>query len=102
MRLLDQGLNQSKVVGRVKVLRQTIARWAKDRREHGLEALRLAGRAGRKPKLTDKDRRRLERRLRERQERLGYATPCGPVPRQPICWNRNSASAITGDTFEKC
>ena len=31
--LLDQGLNQSEVAGRVKAVRQTVAQWAKDRRE---------------------------------------------------------------------
>ena len=81
MRLLDQGLNQSEVARRVKVVRQTVARWAKDRREHGLQALRKAGRAGRKPKLTDKDRRRLEQRLLEGPERLGYETPLWTCPR---------------------
>ncbi|HLJ13212.1 MAG TPA: helix-turn-helix domain-containing protein [Bryobacteraceae bacterium] len=75
MRLPDQGLNQSEVARRVKVVRQTVARWAKDRCEHGLEALRQVGRAGRKPKLTDKERRRLEQRLPKGPERLGYATP---------------------------
>ena len=81
MRLLDQGLNQSEVARRVNVVRQTVARWAKDRREYGLEALRKAGRAGRKPKLTEKDRRRLEQRLLEGPERLGYETPLWTCPR---------------------
>jgi transposase len=81
MRLLDEGLNQSEVARRVKVVRQTVARWAKHRREHGLQALWKAGRAGRKPKLTDKDRRRLAQRLLEGPERLGYETPLWTCPR---------------------
>jgi transposase len=60
MRLLDKGLNQSEVARRVKVVRQTVARWAAQRRQQGDEALRKAGRAGRKPLLGSADRKRLE------------------------------------------
>ena len=52
MRLLDKGLNQSEVARRVKVVRQTVARWVAQRRQQGAEALRKAGRAGRKPLLS--------------------------------------------------
>jgi transposase len=81
MRLLDAGLNQSDVARRMKVARQTVVRWLKARREHGLKALRKAASAGRKPKLTERDRRKLEKRLLEGPERLGYETPLWTCPR---------------------
>src|SRR5437764_14641668 len=59
MRLLGEGLNQSEVARRVKVARQTVARWAQQCRSEGKQALKKAGRAGRKPLLKDKERKRL-------------------------------------------
>ena len=81
MRLLDEGLNQSEVARRVKVVRQTVARWTREQREHGPQALKKAGRAGRKPQLGEKDRKRLEQRLLQGPERLGYETPLWTCPR---------------------
>src|SRR5437773_1003921 len=75
MRLLGEGLNQSEVARRVKVARQTVARWAQQCRSEGKQALKKAGRAGRKPLLKEKERKRLVERLREGPERLGYETP---------------------------
>ncbi len=60
VRLLNQGLNQSEVARRVKVVRQTVARWAKQYRQSGAAGLNKAGRAGRKPRLSASDRKRLE------------------------------------------
>src|SRR5437763_159690 len=48
MRLLGEGLNQSEVARRVKVARQTVARWAQQCRSEGKQALKKAGRAGRR------------------------------------------------------
>src|SRR5438874_226705 len=62
MHLLDEGVNQSEVARRVKVARQTVARWAQECRSKGKRALKKAGRAGRKPLLKDKDRKRLARK----------------------------------------
>src|SRR5438067_11940251 len=81
MHLLDEGVNQSEVARRVKVARQTVARWAQERRSKGKRALKKAGRAGRKPLLKDKERKRLVERLREGPERLGYETPLWTCPR---------------------
>jgi transposase len=81
MRLLDHGLNQSETARRVKVARQTVARWLRERQRGGPEGLRKAGRAGRKPKLGDLECKRLEERLRQRPERLGYETPLWTCPR---------------------
>ncbi len=74
LRLLRQGLNQSEVARRVRVVRQSVARWAALDREGGQRALRQAGRAGRKPRLTPRQKSRLEQHLLAGPERLGYET----------------------------
>lgn len=81
MRLLDKGLNQSEAARRVKVARQTVARWAAQRRREGAESLKAAGRAGRKPLLNPADRKRLERLLVKGPEAIGYETPLWTCPR---------------------
>lgn len=75
LNLLRQGFNQSEVARRVKVCSQTVSRWANAVSEKGEKALRAAGRAGRKPLLDEKQRRRLVTRLLEGPEKLGYETP---------------------------
>ncbi|MGA2607269.1 MAG: winged helix-turn-helix domain-containing protein [Terriglobia bacterium] len=74
LRLLRQGLNQSEVARRLRVGRQSVARWAALDRKGGERALRQAGRAGRKPRLTPRQKARLEQRLLAGPERLGYET----------------------------
>jgi transposase len=74
LRLLRQGVNQSEVARRVRVVRQSVARWAALDREGGQRALRQAGRAGRKPRLTPRQKSRLEQHLLAGPERLGYET----------------------------
>ena len=74
LRLLRQGLNQSEVARRLRVVRQSVARWAALDREGGQRALRQAGRAGRKPRLSPRQKSRLEQRLLAGPERLGYET----------------------------
>ena len=74
LRLLRQGLNQSEVARRVRVVRQSVARWAALDRKSGERALRQAGRAGRKPRLTKRQKAMLEQRLLAGPERLGYDT----------------------------
>jgi transposase len=75
-RLLQKGdLNQSEVARRVRVCRQTVSRWAEEFQTGGMAALQKAGRAGRKPELSDADRKRLEELLVQGPEKLGYETP---------------------------
>lgn len=74
LRLLRQGLHQSEVARRLRVGRQSVARWAALDRQGGERALRQAGRAGRKPRLTPRQKARLERHLLAGPERLGYET----------------------------
>jgi len=68
-------LNQSEVAHRLRVCRQTVSRWVDEFRSGGKEALRKAGRAGRKPELTEVDRERLQELLLQGPEGLGYETP---------------------------
>ena len=73
-RLLRQGLSQSAVARRAGVHRQSVSRWAKQLAEGGKASLKKAGRAGRKPRLSPADLRRVERGLKRGPEALGYAT----------------------------
>ena len=68
-------LNQSEVARRIHVCRQTVSRWMDEFRAGGQKALQKAGRAGRKPELTEADRERLEDLLLKGPEQLGYETP---------------------------
>jgi len=81
MRLLDKGLNQTEVAKRLKVVRQTVARWLRQYRLSGAAALVKAGRAGRKPRLSASDRQRLVQLLLRGPEVLGYETPLWTCPR---------------------
>jgi len=82
IRLLEEeGLNQAEVAGRLKVVRQTVARWVKQYRSEGREGLRQAGRAGRKPLLSPANLERLEELLQRGPEALGYETPLWTCPR---------------------
>ena len=73
--LLDQGLNESEVARRLKVSHTSVNRWAQLRTKEGSKGLKQAGRAGRKPRLSAEDLKRLERGLLKGPEALGYETP---------------------------
>jgi transposase len=81
IRLFKKGLTQAAVARRVKVVRQTVARWIMQFRRAGPAALKQAGRAGRKPLLSAEDRKRLEKLLLRGPEALGYETPLWTCPR---------------------
>ncbi len=73
-KLLGAGVSQSEVARRVGVHRQSVSRWATDIDGTGVEALRSAGRAGRKPRLSDEDIDGLGDILESGPEAAGYAT----------------------------
>lgn len=76
VRLLEKGdLNQSEIAGRLRVCRQTVSRWAEEYNKGGKQALKKAGRAGRKPELSEADLERLGELLKKGPEALGYETP---------------------------
>jgi transposase len=81
IRLFEQGWNQSEIARQVKVVRQTVARWVQQYRAQGKSALQKAGRAGRKPRLSEKQRHQLKKLLLVGPERLGYETPLWTCPR---------------------
>jgi transposase len=74
-RLLAKGLSQSEVARRLGVGHQTVNRWAKTLAQQGQAGLKKAGRAGRKPRLSEEDLKRLEVGLLQGPEALGYETP---------------------------
>jgi transposase len=58
-----------------------VARWVQQYRAQGKSALQKAGRAGRKPRLSEKQRQQLRKLLLAGPERLGYETPLWTCPR---------------------
>ena len=54
-RLLKKGIHEAEVARRVGAHRQSVNRWARQLNEYGIEGLKKAGRAGRKPRLSEKD-----------------------------------------------
>jgi transposase-like protein len=75
IQMLERGLSQAEIARQFRVVRQTVARWVHDYRTEGKSALRKAGRAGRMPRLNEKQRQQLEKYLVAGPERLGYETP---------------------------
>ena len=64
VRLLDQGLNESEVARRLNVSHTSVNRWARVLQKEGSKGLKKAGRAGRKPRLSAENLKRLEQGLR--------------------------------------
>src|ERR1022692_2119778 len=81
VQMLKRGLSQAEIARQLRVVRQTVARWVHDYRTEGKSALRKAGRAGRMPRLSEKQRQKLEKHLVAGPERLGYETPLWTCPR---------------------
>lgn len=73
-RLLERGLSEAEVARRVGVHRQSVNRWAQQLATGGRAGLAQAGRAGRKPRLSEADLDRIERGLERGPEALGYDT----------------------------
>jgi transposase len=72
--LLRQGVPQAEVARQVGVHRQSVGRWARQMERGGRRALKKAGRAGRKPRLSRADLQRIERGLKRGPAALGYDT----------------------------
>jgi transposase len=72
--LLKRGLSEAEVARQVGVHRQSVNRWATQIAEHGRAGLKKAGRAGRKSRLSEADLRKIERKLKEGPQALGYET----------------------------
>ena len=74
LRLLKKGLSEAEVARQVGVHRQSVNRWAQQIERHGREGLKKAGRAGRKSRLNEIDLKKLESRLKQGPQALGYET----------------------------
>jgi transposase len=73
-RLLQQGMSNSEVARRLGVHRQSVIRWARELARSGVAGLKMAGRAGRKPRLGSGQLRAIEQELKRGPQALGYAT----------------------------
>ena len=80
-KLLEQGVHEAEVARRVGVHRQSVNRWARQWVRSGRAGLRAAGRAGRKPKLTEANRTRLREALKRGPEAFGYETGLWTIDR---------------------
>lgn len=72
--LLKRGIHQAEVARQVGVHRQSVGRWAKQIEQSGRAGLKQAGRAGRKPQLSEADLKRVERDLKRGPQAFGYET----------------------------
>jgi transposase len=80
-KLFARGVSQADVARELDVSRQSVSRWQASFRHGGAAALRGAGRAGRKPRLTASDLSRLEQALRRGARANGYPTELWTLPR---------------------
>ncbi len=69
------------VARQVKATRQSVCRWYRQWRSGGVEALRGAGRAGRKPRLNASALRRVENALRKGAQHHGFNADLWTLPR---------------------
>ncbi len=74
VRMFEQGETQSAVARRLDVSRTTAMRWAQAWDQQGSEGLRAAGRAGRKPRLTEEQLQQVEEVLLGGPRGSGYRT----------------------------
>jgi transposase len=73
-RLLGKGIHEAEVARRVGAHRQSVNRWAKQLEESGIAGLKKASRAGRKPRLSEKELKNIREALKRGPEALGYET----------------------------
>jgi len=80
-KLLAAGIHQSEVARRVGVHRQSVSRWAAALKKKGKDSLRKAGRAGRLPRLSPKQKELIKAALVEGPQGYGYATSLWTIGR---------------------
>jgi transposase len=73
-RLFESGATQADVARELEVSRQSVSRWYSDWRAGGIRALKAAGRAGRMPRLSAAQLRRVDRALRRGPRAHGFTT----------------------------
>jgi len=79
--LLRKGWSQADVAREVGVHRQSVSRWAEALAAGGKRSLRASGFRGRRPKLGEKELKRIERGLRRGPEALGFSSGLWTLPR---------------------
>ena len=79
--LLERGVIPAEIARRVGVQHQVVSQWRKAWQQGGREALRGAGRAGRKPKLSNEQLAKVEQALARGAEAHGYIGDVWTLPR---------------------
>jgi transposase len=74
-------LSQAEIARVLQVSRQSVSRWYVPWKRGGVEALRAAGRAGRKPKLNPQQREAIDQALRQGARAHGFRTDLWTLPR---------------------
>ena len=86
--LFEEGLSQSEVARKVGVIRQTAHRWYQSWASGGRQALKKAGRAGRKARLTDEQREQIEEALNAGAVASGFGSDVWTLPRLAVLVRR--------------
>ena len=92
-RMFEQGTSQAEVAHRLGTSRQNAHRWYRRWQQGGRAALRAAGRAGRRPKLDSRQRRRVERALGQGALAHGFDSDLWTLQRVAVVSSASPASA---------
>ena len=92
--LFAKGETQAWVARQLKVSRQSVSRWYQQWKSSGLEGLRGAGRAGRKPRLSASHWGKVDTALRRGARQHGFSADLWTLPRVATVIER-----ITGEKF---
>lgn len=93
-RLFAKGETQAWVARRLKASRQSVSRWHRQWECGGVEGLRAAGRAGRKPRLSASQLGKVDAALRQGARQQGFRADLWTLPRVATLIER-----ITGEKF---
>src|SRR5712692_1182229 len=92
--LFEQGMIPAEIARQVGVTHQIVSEWQKAWWQAGRDGLRVAGRAGRKPKFSDDEFVKVEQALAKGAEANGYAADLWTLPRVAEVIER-----VTGVTY---
>lgn len=92
--LFATGETQAWVARQLKASRQSVSRWYRQWKSGGLEGLRAAGRAGRKPRLSEIQLQKVDAALRQGARQHGFSADLWTLPRVAAVIKR-----ITGEKF---
>lgn len=90
-RFFRLGKPQAFVARTLQVSRQSVSRWYHAWKRGGTTALRAAGRAGRKPRLTPAHREQIDQALRRGARHHGFRTDLWTLPRVAVVIERETA-----------